>query len=349
MIPALASSVHPIFCLQLYNLVLQGLQDAVSDANAVLPGVAQALTELLPGLALLTEHSHRPTSPTVAKLADLDTLRKLNQCDVAVLGVPAADAFVSNSNLPGQLAQGALRHGVANAYAQNVQKDTTHVHSVYVQRKRANKEGKSRVCENCGVTDTPYWRKERSSGRLVCNACGLYAAKNDHPRPVRLWREGQILPNGVVMNGSANALCIKQTDRSPPASLTASRNNEMASTAAEHDDSKERTVTPPMTEVTAMGVVEDFPAGNAEGGEEPAKQSDDEKQGIDNHDSIEKDAVGVIELGADARIILMATYGEDCDDRRCDYIAADQPKDGLSMSYQGDADNIANTTKLMKT
>lgn len=49
----------------------------------------------------------------------------------------------------------------------------------------------SRQCCNCGVTNTPFWRKDRQSGLPLCNACGLYAAKNDHPRPARLWREGQ--------------------------------------------------------------------------------------------------------------------------------------------------------------
>lgn len=48
------------------------------------------------------------------------------------------------------------------------------------------------VCSNCHTNSTPFWRKDRTSGLPLCNACGLYAAKNDHPRPVKLWREGQV-------------------------------------------------------------------------------------------------------------------------------------------------------------
>lgn len=47
------------------------------------------------------------------------------------------------------------------------------------------------VCSNCHTSNTPFWRKDRHTGLPLCNACGLYAAKNDHPRPVKLWREGQ--------------------------------------------------------------------------------------------------------------------------------------------------------------
>ena len=47
------------------------------------------------------------------------------------------------------------------------------------------------TCSNCHTSNTPFWRKDRHTGLPLCNACGLYAAKNDHPRPVKLWREGQ--------------------------------------------------------------------------------------------------------------------------------------------------------------
>lgn len=39
------------------------------------------------------------------------------------------------------------------------------------------------VCKNCGTTSTPFWRKDKADGKPLCNACGLYASKNDAPRP----------------------------------------------------------------------------------------------------------------------------------------------------------------------
>ena len=32
--------------------------------------------------------------------------------------------------------------------------------------------GGAKVCENCGTTSTPLWRKDKQSGMLMCNACG---------------------------------------------------------------------------------------------------------------------------------------------------------------------------------
>lgn len=61
-------------------------------------------------------------------------------------------------------------------------------------RKRARTNGSGstgKMCSNCHTTATPFWRKDRVSRLPLCNACGLYAAKNDHPRPLKLWREDQ--------------------------------------------------------------------------------------------------------------------------------------------------------------
>ncbi|CAI5949377.1 unnamed protein product [Closterium sp. NIES-65] len=49
---------------------------------------------------------------------------------------------------------------------------------------------KEKACRNCGTHTTPFWRKDRSgSGQHLCNACGLYLAKNDAPRPSVLWKK----------------------------------------------------------------------------------------------------------------------------------------------------------------
>lgn len=52
----------------------------------------------------------------------------------------------------------------------------------------------TKVCNNCGTSDTPFWRKEKVGGMPLCNACGLYSAKNDAPRPKLLWRRPSTPP-----------------------------------------------------------------------------------------------------------------------------------------------------------
>ena len=59
--------------------------------------------------------------------------------------------------------------------------------------KRSKRRGlgdEIKICVNCGCTRTPFWRKERLGVGSLCNACGLYLAKNDAPRPKMLWRRG---------------------------------------------------------------------------------------------------------------------------------------------------------------
>ena len=48
-----------------------------------------------------------------------------------------------------------------------------------------------KICVNCKSTTTPFWRKSKDSIGPLCNACGLYLAKNDAPRPQNLWNRSK--------------------------------------------------------------------------------------------------------------------------------------------------------------
>lgn len=39
-------------------------------------------------------------------------------------------------------------------------------------------------CFNCGTTTTPLWRKERETGRMYCNACGIFKKTHGIERPL---------------------------------------------------------------------------------------------------------------------------------------------------------------------
>lgn len=41
-------------------------------------------------------------------------------------------------------------------------------------------------CVNCQCTSTPLWRKDKSSGLMYCNACGIYLKNHGKHRPVEL-------------------------------------------------------------------------------------------------------------------------------------------------------------------
>lgn len=54
--------------------------------------------------------------------------------------------------------------------------------------KTRKRKSEDRVCSNCNTRNTPFWRKDKHTGKPLCNACGLYYSKNDAPRPMSLWR-----------------------------------------------------------------------------------------------------------------------------------------------------------------
>ena len=40
------------------------------------------------------------------------------------------------------------------------------------------------ACANCGTTSTPLWRKDRPTGLIMCNACGIYLKTHGRNRPL---------------------------------------------------------------------------------------------------------------------------------------------------------------------
>ncbi|KAJ6564708.1 GATA zinc finger-domain-containing protein [Mycena capillaripes] len=53
--------------------------------------------------------------------------------------------------------------------------------------RRAADEGlPPKSCSHCHVTSTPLWRREPSTQRTLCNACGLYLQQRNKMRPQEL-------------------------------------------------------------------------------------------------------------------------------------------------------------------
>lgn len=47
------------------------------------------------------------------------------------------------------------------------------------------------TCENCGTSQTPLWRKDRDTGVVLCNACGIYLKTHGRNRPLGTSRHRQ--------------------------------------------------------------------------------------------------------------------------------------------------------------
>ncbi|GAX82843.1 hypothetical protein CEUSTIGMA_g10269.t1 [Chlamydomonas eustigma] len=118
--------------------------------------------------------------------------------------------------------------------------DGSYSHGLVKKGKRNSKDFK--VCKNCGTTATPFWRKDKNDGKPLCNACGLYHAKNDAPRPKGLWKADEAgsmagatiqLPPGSTTLPGAN-MSSGAISNTPSASGTSQQQqaNAMAAAAA---------------------------------------------------------------------------------------------------------------------
>ncbi|KAL6784064.1 hypothetical protein ACKKBG_A04655 [Auxenochlorella protothecoides x Auxenochlorella symbiontica] len=179
---------------QLQMLTRQGLMHALANSEAAMPGLAQALISSLdiampgakerapPRAPQLAPAPPAPAPPEGADPAQLLELLLRRGHDI----LPASPVRPH----PGPIAHPSHAKPHAGPAIVSLGQDAG--------RKRARRSEGSRTCSNCGVTATPFWRKSRASGLPLCNACGLYSAKNgDAHRPPKLWREGQPVPPGV--------------------------------------------------------------------------------------------------------------------------------------------------------
>lgn len=68
-------------------------------------------------------------------------------------------------------------------------------------------------CFNCGTTSTPLWRKERETGRMYCNACGIFKKTHGVERPLGGCRGLAIEQQGLQLCGcggtACNAACVR--------------------------------------------------------------------------------------------------------------------------------------------
>ncbi|KAJ7875610.1 GATA zinc finger-domain-containing protein [Mycena leptocephala] len=54
------------------------------------------------------------------------------------------------------------------------------------RRSHADEVAPQKSCSHCHVTSTPLWRRDPSTQRTLCNACGLYLQQRNRMRPQEL-------------------------------------------------------------------------------------------------------------------------------------------------------------------
>ncbi|KAL2313821.1 Transcription factor [Schizosaccharomyces pombe] len=77
------------------------------------------------------------------------------------------------------------------------------------------KKHREHVCFNCGVTETPLWRRTSDKLNFLCNACGLYNKQYGVMRPLSPRNKGssKALENLVCANCSSTKTSLWRKDR----------------------------------------------------------------------------------------------------------------------------------------
>lgn len=133
------------------------------------------------GLPPVTVYNYLDTSAVQATLANYLTLQNLGYPVLSGLNMGTVAALNQMSSRPST----ERFQGQENLNKRSFSQGKTEL------RKRRRGSAENKVCKNCGTTDTPFWRKDKKSGLPLCNACGLYFAKNDADRPSSLWKADQ--------------------------------------------------------------------------------------------------------------------------------------------------------------
>ena len=64
--------------------------------------------------------------------------------------------------------------------------DPNAVHETAVRHAPAHAKPGQKLCYNCHTSSTPLWRKDRATGIILCNACGIYFKNHGRHRPIEL-------------------------------------------------------------------------------------------------------------------------------------------------------------------
>lgn len=177
--------------MNMYQDVMGCIHRVVAELKQVIPRLGPSMELLVPGLqgshsvslAQLADISREPSRLWwMGKLLDMDELATLLQKSSNAQSYPWGDGKRREHN-----------HFVeGNGYSHTLQKN-----------KRARKSGmsnkhKGRSCAHCKTETTPFWRRDQNTDQYLCNACGLYYAKNNAPRPLNLTKQKSIdAPNNT--------------------------------------------------------------------------------------------------------------------------------------------------------
>jgi hypothetical protein len=201
--------------LKRYYEAFKALELTISGAETFSPGIRQHVSMLLPSLDSGIREIHKEfgrmsgipelitggmnsnwsgqRGQDLAAALNPNSLENAHNGDISRILINELQSLdkVKTQNLLLGLLEGLQAAKVVETGNNNSQTKDIAIKSEnhgWKKRKRLQKdrvEYMDRKCSNCGSSSTPFWRKDKDTGKHLCNACGLYASKNNCPRPFK--------------------------------------------------------------------------------------------------------------------------------------------------------------------
>lgn len=90
-----------------------------------------------------------------------------------------------------------------------------------------------KTCANCSTSQTPLWRKDASTGNIMCNACGIYYKNHGKHRPVELIDGMASMRTAPVRSDILNSTPSEYTDIYMEDGMANAEQSKKCATAAE--------------------------------------------------------------------------------------------------------------------
>jgi hypothetical protein len=160
--------------MNMYQDAMGRMNRAIGELGHIMPRLGPSMELLVPGLQGCNTISLSQLTTMSKQASPLWWMGKM--IDMQELAMLLHMASTSHANMEDKPSTETKERKQGTAARQRQKR---------VRAWEASKH-KGRSCAHCKTDSTPFWRRDQDTDQYLCNACGLYYAKNHEPRPLSL-------------------------------------------------------------------------------------------------------------------------------------------------------------------